>query len=165
MTDKQIIIDEMIEKIGFDVQQCGYLEIIEDAPNYPEIGGTYTAFECNLYCRDCKFINDCRYKQLLRKEQECERLKKIIVEARESKLDLKSFLVGEAIQNEYEQQLDQLKQTLTEIKDIAVKSDMPPCLKNDCICEKCKDKITENGSRCMQYGLEKILQKISEVLE
>lgn len=75
MTDKQIIIDEMIEEIGFDVQQCGYLEIIEDAPNYPEIGDTYTAFECNLYCRDCKFIDDCRYKQLLRKEQECERLK------------------------------------------------------------------------------------------
>ena len=32
MTDKQII-DEMIEKIGFDVQQCGYLKIIKDARN------------------------------------------------------------------------------------------------------------------------------------
>ena len=69
MTDKQII-DEMIEKIGFDVQQCGYLKIIKDALNYPEIGGTFTAFECNLYSRDCDFIERCRYKQLLRKEQE-----------------------------------------------------------------------------------------------
>lgn len=43
------------------------------------------------------------------KEQECEELKKIIDEAKNSKLDLKSFLVGEAIQNECEQQLDQLK--------------------------------------------------------
>ena len=69
MIDKQII-DEMIEKIGFDVQQCGYLKIIKDSPNYPEIGGTFTAFECNLYSRDCDFIERCRYKQLLRKEQE-----------------------------------------------------------------------------------------------
>ena len=69
MTDKQII-DEMIEKIGFDVQQCGYLKIIKDALNYPEIGGTFTSFECNLYSKDCDFIECCRYKQLLRKEQE-----------------------------------------------------------------------------------------------
>ena len=75
MIDKQII-DEMIEKIGFDVQQCGYLKITKDALNYPEIGGTFTAFECNLYSRDCDFIERCRYKQLLRKEQECEELKK-----------------------------------------------------------------------------------------
>jgi hypothetical protein len=39
-------------------------------------------------------------------------LKKIIDEAKNSNLDLKSFLVGEAIQNEYEQQLDQLKAQL-----------------------------------------------------
>ena len=48
-------------------------------------------------------------KKLEVKEQECEKLKKIINEAKNSKLDLKSFLVGEAVQNEYEQQLDQLK--------------------------------------------------------
>ena len=46
---------------------------------------------------------------LKRKEKECEELQKIIDEAKNSKLDLKSFLVGEAVQNEYEQQLDQLK--------------------------------------------------------
>ena len=51
-----------------------------------------------------------------RKEQECERLKKIINEAKNSKLDLKSFLVGETIQNEYEQQLDQLKKENKELK-------------------------------------------------
>ena len=50
------------------------------------------------------------------KEQECERLKKIIDEAKNSKLDLKSFLVGEAIQNEYEQQLDQLKMVNDSLK-------------------------------------------------
>ena len=52
---------------------------------------------------------------------ENEELKKIINEAKNSKLDLKSFLVGEAIQKEYEQQLDQLEQTIAEIKEIADK--------------------------------------------
>lgn len=50
------------------------------------------------------------------KEQECEELKKIINEAKNSKLDLKSFLVGEAVQNEYEQQLDRLKAELEAYK-------------------------------------------------
>lgn len=48
-------------------------------------------------------------KQLDRKTKECDELKKIIDEAKSSKLDLKSFLVGEAIQNEYEEQINQLK--------------------------------------------------------
>lgn len=57
-------------------------------------------------------------KELLsRKEQECESLNNIINEAKNSKLDLKSFLVGEAIQKEYEQQLDQLKAENDELKD------------------------------------------------
>ena len=85
MIDKQII-DEMIERIGFDVQQCGYLKITKDSLNYPEIGGTFTAFECNLYSRDCDFIERCRYKQLLRKEQECERLKWYLKEIRDDEL-------------------------------------------------------------------------------
>ena len=55
--------------------------------------------------------------QLKRKEQECEELKKIINEAKNSNLDLKSFLVGEAVQNEYEQQLDQLKAENEELKE------------------------------------------------
>jgi superfamily II DNA helicase RecQ len=90
----------------------------------------YRDFEEDDFCKENP---NCYYKQLKRaenqivelnkmveaKEQECEELKKIIDEAKNSKLDLKSFLVGEAIQNEYEEQLDQLKQTLTEIKEIA----------------------------------------------
>ena len=103
MIDKQII-DEMIEKIGFDVQQCGYLKIIKDALNYPEIGGTFTAFECNLYSRDCDFIERCRYKQLLRKEQECEELKHKI----ELMMDCASCKV------------DKLKQTLDEIEEFCI---------------------------------------------
>ena len=101
--------------------------------------------------------------KLKAKEQECEELKKIINEAKNSNLDLKSFLVGEAVQNEYEQQLDQLKayikedlvphaklykQTLTEIKEIAenVQSFVGRIDIEDDVCEQ----------------MEQILQKISE---
>lgn len=135
MIDKQII-DEMIEKIGFDVQQCGYLKIIKDALNYPEIGGTFTAFECNLYSRDCDFIERCRYKQLLRKEQECEELKHKI----ELMIDCASCKV------------DKLKQTLTEVKEIA------KCCQTS---TNCKD-YCQFYNECIDGVLPLILQKISE---
>ena len=67
---------------------------------------------------DLRVENTKLKKQLKAKEQECEELKNIIDKAKNSKLDLKSFLVGEAIQNEYEQQLDQLKKTNEELKNI-----------------------------------------------
>ena len=135
MIDKQII-DEMIEKIGFDVQQCGYLKIIKDALNYPEIGGTFTAFECNLYSRDCDFIERCRYKQLLRKEQECEELKHKI----------------ELMINCASCKVDKLKQTLTEVKEIA------ECCQTS---TNCKD-YCQFYNECIDGVLPLILQKISE---
>ena len=62
--------------------------------------------ESCLHCRSnyCRFVDE-----LDQLKAENEELKKIINEAKNSNLDLKSFLVGEAVQNEYEQQLDQLK--------------------------------------------------------
>lgn len=72
-----------------------------------------TKDDCCHYCGSifCGYVDDIENleKAYRAKEQECEELKNIINEATESKLDLKSFLVGEAIQNEYEEQLDQLK--------------------------------------------------------
>jgi DNA-binding Lrp family transcriptional regulator len=47
--------------------------------------------------------------ELLRKEQECEELKNIINEAKNSKLDLNSFFAIEATVGEYQLELDQLK--------------------------------------------------------
>ena len=148
MIDKQII-DEMIERIGFDVQQCGYLKIIKDALNYPEIGGTFTAFECNLYSRDCDFIERCRYKQLLRKEQECEELK-------EDRERWKSNFNGKvsAIE-ELLQKLNQLKQILAKIKEICNNNDELQGNFNLVDCDKYK---------LGKHNLaNKILQKISEV--
>lgn len=52
---------------------------------------------------------------------------------------------------------------IEKIKGIAQKSDMPSCMDVDCNCESCHDKVTENGTRCMQYGLQKILKIINEV--
>ena len=90
---------------------------------------------------------------------ENEELKKIINEAKNSNLDLKSFLVGEAVGNEYEQQLDQLKQTLAEIKDIAeIEIECKTYeIENDCF----------NETRCKALNehidfIKQILQKISE---
>ena len=125
MTDKQIIID--------DVDVAGCVRLQDDKISC-DLGG-----ECNGW-------ENCYYKQLKRKEQKCEELKekvkkygeineqetkdyaelkaeneelkKIINEAKSSSLDLQSFLVGEAVQNEYEQQLDQLKKTNEELKNI-----------------------------------------------
>lgn len=92
--------------------------------------------------------------QLKRKEQECEELKKIINEAKNSNLDLKSFLVGEAVQNEYEQQLDKLKQTLIEIKAICNNNDELQGDFNLVDCDKYK---------LGKHNLaNKILQKIKE---
>ena len=108
---------------------------------------------------NCDEIKDCFIKELLGKlalkEQECEELKKIINEAKNSKLDLKSFLVGEAVQNEYEQQLDKLKQTLTEIKEIAESEiDSKEFMVVQCMLNGSVD----NKNKI----LEQILQKISE---
>lgn len=197
MTDKQIIID--------DVNVSGCVRLQDDEISC-DLGG------------ECKGWENCYYKQLKRKEQECEalqmseneageiiaelqaykdvnedfktawkelkaeneELKKIINEAKSSSLDLKSFLVCEAVQNEYEQQLDQLKvdrgealkqlefvrtlntvkeaetrklsKALAEIKEIA-----------EIFCNACQEfEPKKRSSNCMYCNYGKILQKISE---
>jgi uncharacterized protein YukE len=119
---------------------------------------------------DCKENPNCYYKQLKAKEQECEELQNIIDEAKNSKLDLKSFLVGEAIQNEYEQQLDQLKTENKHLNDL-----LNQALKE---LEKTRETLTEIKKICNKESgwvncsnnmptetaifAEQILQKISE---
>ena len=141
MIDKQIIID------GVDVSGCDYFNFTDE----------HYCDECSseFGCAVCDERTNCYYKQLKIKEQECEELKKIINEAKNSKLDLKSFLVGEAVQNEYEQQLDQLKQTLAEIKEI---------LKEICMEECSFDWNKTNKKHCGDYDCRygQILQKIKQ---
>ena len=139
MTDKQIIID------GVNVSGCEFYWREKELCN----NGNLTSYcqenkDC-LYKKYKRKEQECEALQMSENEAgeiiaelqaykdinedfktawkelkaENDELKKIINEAKNSKLDLKSFLVGEAVQNEYEQQLDQLKQTLAEIKEIA----------------------------------------------
>ena len=103
MDDKKIIID------GVDVSGCEFATKAEMAWDT----------HCRLYDYNYCIGKNCYYKQLKRKEQECERLNNIINEATNSKLDLKSFLVGEAIQNEYEEKLKVKEQECEKLKDIA----------------------------------------------
>lgn len=122
-------------------------------------------------------INEQETKDYAELKAENDELKKIINEAKNSKLDLQSFLVGEAIQEEYEQQLDQLK---AENKHLSEKEEEAKHYLEE--AEKFKNclteikEIAENGKRFaeryMITGEQKanvltyanaILQKISEV--
>lgn len=106
--DKQIIID------GCDVSGCEYIDKNSCCNLFEGLIGT----PCSSY-----HFRNCHYKQLKRKEEECEELKKTVNEAQNSGLDLKSFLVGEAVQNEYEQQLEKLKQECEELKELNTRLD------------------------------------------
>ena len=156
MTDKQIIID------GVDVADCEHLNACNKKMKCVILQDDVC--EIDPYCEGC----NCYYKQLKRKEQECEELKKIINEAKNSKLDLNSFFAIEATVGEYQLELDQLKakhkeavndllsiqykladsntnlrQTLTEIKEIA----------------EAESYLSPQSTRLLVH---KILQKISE---
>ena len=62
-------------------------------------------------------INKQETKDYAELKAENEELKKMINEEKNSNLDLKSFLVGEAVQSEYEQQLDQLNAENESLKE------------------------------------------------
>ena len=70
MSRKPIIVD------GVDVYECEHLreEFTECYLNDPDID--YINY-CCAYTNECKKYSDCYYKQLKRKEQECEMLKNI----------------------------------------------------------------------------------------
>lgn len=137
MTDKQIIIN------GVDVSGCDFLAKKDDYCSYS--GVTY-AYKGQCMCSDeemCKEHPKCFYKkvlkQLKRKEQKCEELKKNLHQNFKEKdglhiiidrlLEAGGYDTNTASAEDFEdvyknmryeqQQLDQLKQTLAEIKEIA----------------------------------------------
>ena len=157
MTDKQIIID------GVDVSGCKYYLFREQQPKGERC--------CGMGLVDCNG-NDCLYKKYKRKEQECERLKAErdswhyqwekryeIGECLSDKLDQlkaeneawqKDLATMDAVKETVIAQYKALKQTLTEIKEIA---------------EELKNFYEELG-KCEDLTvvrLKQILQKISEV--
>ena len=171
--------DDLLNKLQAKKQECEALQMSENEA--VEIIAELTAY---------KDVNEDFKTAWEELKAENEELKKIINEAKSSKLDLKSFLVGEAIQNEYEQQLDQLKaeneelkknlnegclqhltlmteqqvllKTLTEIKEIVeIEIECKTYeIENDCFNETRCKALNEHIDFTKQ-----ILQKISEVTE
>ena len=155
MTDKQIIID------GVPVQDCCYFDYENDG--YED--------SCYIHQNECSAQN-CYYKQLKRKEQECEELKEELHQNFKEKDGLHLIIdrlleasgcdinttSAEDFEDVYEnmryekQQLDQLKQILAEIKEIAENA-------AKCLYATKSDDYTD-GYRWLSN---KILQKISEV--
>ena len=142
MTDKQIIID------GVNVAGC------EDYGYRGKAG-----YWCHYYDEPCTDCSNCYYKQLKRKEQECEELKEEIG-------DLKEIIQrhdndNNALLSEFEDGLvdyyRRYKECLTEIKEIAEN------MNNECFYDdfECKDCDMKNG--CTYFNKKQILQKISEV--
>lgn len=170
MTDKQILID------GVDVSGCIYYKNKSCIVDYYLADIPFDEAKCELN-------PNCYYKQLKRKEQSEAKLvkqiqticdfinnrpeifkgvyggvDKIITEYAERKEHecealTKNYFTLIQQRNAAEQQLDQLKQTLTEIKGIAEDREV--------FCENCSS--GEESFTCDDCGYVKILQKISEV--
>ena len=71
MTDKQIIVD------GVDMSGCSYGEIEKDMF---KCSCEYNVRSASMFCKDNP---NCYYKQLKAKEQECDELKKTLIEIKE----------------------------------------------------------------------------------
>ena len=103
MTDKQIIVD------GVNVAECVYRE--EE--------------KCILKDDECCFFPNCDYKNWQRKEQECEKLKRLIAKQKNAKIQLSKLK-----DKQYKEFCD-MKQALTEIKEIAENCYDPTDKEND----------------------------------
>lgn len=158
MTDKQIIIG------GVDVSGCKYF--------FDDTSYKRSKTSCSITLKDCKYLDDnCYFKQLARKTQECEELKKDLHQNFKEKdklhliidrlLEASGYDTNTASAEDFEdvyenmryekQQLEQLGQTLAEIKEF-IQSDYCTEIAS---CEFCAE-----AGNCLNR---KILQKISEV--
>lgn len=145
MTDKQIIID------GIDVSGC-----YQYMPRYMEDYDIDTLDYCRYYFKPCKDVDVkyCYYKQLKRKEQECEELKKRLESFQKDYSKLYQVVENKGYIKELDQlkiENNQFKQILVEIKEIAETA-------AKCLYATKSDDYTD-GYRWL--GI-KILQKISE---
>ena len=124
MSNKQIIIDDV------DVSKCNYFNNTDKS---------YCEECCSEFgCAICNDRPNCYYKQLARKEQECEELKRLIAKQKNAKIQLSKLK-----DKQYKEFCD-MKQILIEIKDIAEKDFNHTCWKT------------------YARQLKQILQKISE---
>lgn len=137
MTDKPIYVD------GVDVSSCDFLAKEDDYCSY---SGEYRVYKGECGCSDeemCKDHPNCFYKktlkQLAHKTRECEDLKSVRdmwMSRCEQEMKTSEF---------FQDRFDDLKRTLTEIKEIA------------------EWHTTNADSEDVQEDMKQILQKISEV--
>ena len=103
--DKQIIID------GCNVSGCEYFRKDDPCKN-----------TCHYFCTPCEWvqIQNCMYKYGKRKEQECEEFRKANDEKNEllAKLGCPTTVIAKRKVFCLQEQLDKLKQTLSDIKPI-----------------------------------------------
>ena len=144
MLDKQIIID------GVDVSECENFScgICEQENKIPRTINHFTV--------DCRMYPNCHYKLYKRKAQECERLKEEVSLLKESNSKLQQIEDVNSLEKCYLQQLDKLKQTIAEIKEITENMNKE-CFYDDFDCMNCD---MQNG--CTYFNKKQILQKISE---
>lgn len=162
MTDK--------EQIIIDIDRCKYRDKYTNfcLAEKDDIGETYTI------CTG----TDCYYKQLARKTQECEELKRdyqeleqrhneVFQEFERLKIEceeLKDFARREGNQREiYYKEFLRTNSVLEEIEEIVNVDFSLPCARTDCTYpEPCKDRLTENGTKCMHFALLKIKDIVRE---
>ena len=145
--NKQIIID------GVDVSGCIYRQYDMCTATKDNYG------DCSFYCKDYE-MKDCYYKQLKRKEQECERWKKANNEKNEllAKMGCPTTATAKRKVFTLQQQLDQLK-VAKEQAEQKLKQIEKLCIKNSSKSSFC------NGieNKDMQKLAIRILQIVSEV--
>ena len=157
MTDKQVIIDGLFCDNCPEAQRCqeqrakkeyAINQVLQDVPSeYANVIDRLKQIIPSI--TRCDYVLE---KQLKRKEQECKKLKK----------ELASFMNGDYCANgcSLKQQLDKLKQTLAEIKEIAEECYYKCNSMNNCNIS-CKYYNDCNGE--FSYLLAYLNKQISEV--
>lgn len=136
---------------GVDVSGCLFYQA-----NFEEDYDVKIKHYCSNCHNSCKSGNssNCYYKQLARKERECDELKEII-----QRHDNDNNALLKEVENELCEYYRRHRECLTEIKEIA-KNMNEECFYDDFDCTNCD---MQNG--CTYFNKEQILQKISEVLD
>ena len=117
--EKPIIID------GVEVQQCLFIGV-----------NGLTAYKipyCREFTNNCKDNPNCYFKQLARKSQECEELKKQLETSEEWRIK------AEGLNEKLDLKNTRYRKALEEIEKIAQNGLSPICYKSNCSCCRCYD--------------------------
>ena len=147
MENKKIYVD------GVDVSKCEFYMHYDYGKFSHGCSLHKDMFGLPVCCDIADCCKDCYFKQLARKEQECERSRKRISDLEERIInhsnEIEEYCSRLADKNK---KCEKYEQALTEIKEIA-----------EPFCNACQEFEPEKkGSNCMYCNYGKILQKISE---